>query len=136
MVNLLPKFAKHRKSLSIDLEEISFLRHWDAESETYAGGDSLATALYLGWALGDTVLLKEHWHSGKRCVRVYYFELTHDETSLIMPVVCNPFIEKLITTSELQVMPLINTFGIEVSPSEIPSRLQISQKKAFKGSSK
>jgi hypothetical protein len=124
MVNLLSKRFKHEKTVSTDLEEISFFRHWDADSEIYAGGDNLATALYLGWSLGDTVLLKEHWHSVKRCVRVYYFELTHDKTSVVMPVVCNPFVEKLITTSELQIIQLANTFGVEKFPSEIPSSVQ------------
>jgi hypothetical protein len=124
MVNLLPKHVKHGGNSSTDKDEISFYRHWDAASETYAGGDSLATALYLGWKLENKVLLKEHWLLGKRCVKVYYFELIHDEARLIMPVIANPFVENLITVSELQVMQLRSTVGIEDSPNETLLKLQ------------
>jgi hypothetical protein len=53
-----------------------------------------------------------------------------------MPVILNPFVEKLIKTSELQVMPLVNMFAIEISPSEIAFRLQTTQKKIIERSSK
>jgi hypothetical protein len=85
-------------------EEISFYRHWHAQSETYAGGDSLVTALHLGWIIGNTVLLEEHKYGEKRCARVYYFELIREGASLVMPVIANPFVECLIATSALQVI--------------------------------
>jgi hypothetical protein len=121
MANLLFQRFKHGKNVSIGQDEINFYRHWDAQSEPYAGGDNLATALYLGWTLGSKVLLREHWCAGKRCVRVYYFELIYEEDILMMPVIANPFVECLITDSELQVMRFVNTFGIEESPKEVPS---------------
>jgi hypothetical protein len=119
MVHLLSKDFKPAKDVAIVQDEISFYRHWHAQSETYAGGDSLATALYLGWKLGNKVLLHEHWCAGKRCVRVYYFELIYEEDLIIMPVITNPFVEQLIIAYELQVIPLVSHLGIEKSPSTV-----------------
>jgi hypothetical protein len=85
-------------------EEISFYRHWHAQSQTYAGGDSLVTALHLGWIIGSIVLLEDHMHGGKRCAPIYYFELTREEASLVMPVIANPFVERLIVASALRVI--------------------------------
>jgi hypothetical protein len=119
MVDLLSQDFKPGKNVSIGRDEITFYRHWHGESENYAGGDSLATALYSGWTLGNKVLLREHWCAGKRCVRVYYFEIIYEENILIMPIIANPFVEKLVIASKLQVMPFVNTFGIEKSPKEV-----------------
>jgi hypothetical protein len=98
-------------------EEISFYRHWHAPSQPYAGGDSLATALHLGWIIGEEVLLRECWFAGSRCVRVYYFELKHEDARLVMPVIANPFVEHLIITYPLQVKLPITTIGLEKRPS-------------------
>jgi hypothetical protein len=94
-------------------EEIDFYRHWHAQSQTYAGGDCLVTALHLGWILGEQVLLRDRWYAGARHVKVYYFELLREDVRLVMPVISNPFVEHLIITYPLQVKQQVTTFGLE-----------------------
>jgi hypothetical protein len=94
-------------------EEISCYRHWHSHSQTYAGGDCLVTALHLGWVIGEAVLLKVYWNTGGRHIRVYYFELIREEAKLVMPVIANPFVERLIDIYTLQVKELKTTFGLE-----------------------
>jgi hypothetical protein len=91
---------------STSIEDIIAYRHWHAESEAYAGGDSLATALFLGWTSSDTVHLEEHWYAGTRRVAVYYFELMRDTEKITMPVIGNPYVDRLIATMTLQVIPV------------------------------
>ena len=91
---------------STSIEDIIAYRHWHAESEVYAGGDSLATALFLGWTASDIVNLEEHWYAGTRRVAVYYFELLRDTEKITMPVICNPYVDRLISTLTLQVIPV------------------------------
>jgi hypothetical protein len=50
---------------------------------------------------------------------VYYFDLIYEENNLIMPIIANPFVEKLVIACKLQVMPFVNIFGIEKSPKEV-----------------
>jgi hypothetical protein len=90
---------------SSSIEDIITYRHWHAQSEKYAGGDSLATALYLGWTLGEAVQLEERWYAGTRRVAVYYFDLTRGEDHMTMPVIGNPYVDQLIAQSKLNVVP-------------------------------
>jgi hypothetical protein len=101
-------------------EEISFYRHWHAQSQTYAGGDCLVTALHLGWIIGEEVLLRERWYAGARHINVYYFELMREDTRLVMPVISNPFVEHLIITYPLQVKRLATSFGLEHQVKQAP----------------
>jgi hypothetical protein len=96
------------------IEDIITYRHWHAPSEKYAGGDSLATALFLGWTMGDIVRLEEHWYAGTRRVAVYHFELMRDNQTVVMPVLCNPYVDSLIANSNLRVLP----FGKYQRPQE------------------
>ncbi|MEO8612735.1 MAG: hypothetical protein ABI690_32880 [Chloroflexota bacterium] len=81
---------------STSIEDIITYRHWHAESEHYTGGDSLATALYLGWVIDGAVRLEEFWYAGTRRVALYYFDLIRDEEKMTMPVIGNPYIDQLI----------------------------------------
>jgi hypothetical protein len=89
---------------STSIEDMIAYRHWHAESEMFAGGDSLSTALFLGWSIRDTVHLEEHWYAGTRRVAVFYFELTRGDESVTMPVIGNPYIDRLIAMSGVQVV--------------------------------
>ena len=81
---------------STSIEDIKTYRHWHAESEKYAGGDSLATALYLGWVIDGAVRLEEFWYAGTRRVALYYFDLIRDDEKMTMPVIGNPYVDQLI----------------------------------------
>ena len=72
------------------------VRHWHAESEKYTGGDALFTALDNGWEIGDTVLYEEHWNAGAQCVVVYHFQLTQGDETMTMPVITNPFVQRML----------------------------------------
>jgi hypothetical protein len=82
-----------------------FVRHWHPASERYAGGDCLLTALNNGWMVSDQVIADEHWYAGTRCVMVYHFELTRGDASMTMPVITNPYVERLMAENALRVIP-------------------------------
>ena len=81
-------------------------RHWHAESEKYAGGDALLTALYDGWMVHEVVFREEFWHAGTRCTTVFLFELELDGARMSMPMVTNPYIERFIAQMNMQVLPI------------------------------
>ncbi len=89
---------------STSIEDIITYRHWHAESEQHTGGDSLATALYLGWAIDGMVRLEEFWYAGTRRVALYYFDLVRDNEKITMPVIGNPYVDQLIARETLQLV--------------------------------
>ncbi|RMF79092.1 MAG: hypothetical protein D6737_12720 [Chloroflexi bacterium] len=90
--------------LNVDYPEVN--RHWHENSESYAGGDCLLTALRDGWVISDTVFREEHWHAGVRLVTVYHFTLKRGDETCVMPVVTNPYIHRLVRSSSLEVVPM------------------------------
>jgi hypothetical protein len=91
---------------AIGIEDIITYRHWDSQSEQYTGGDSLSTALYQGWALAETVEMAEYWYAGTRRVAVYHFRLERDGACVNMPVIGNPFVERLLSEQGCRVVAL------------------------------
>jgi hypothetical protein len=89
------------RSLSEDFE---FYHHWHGPSQRYAGGDCLATALMNGWQLDDTVLQDTYWGSGGRQVNIYHFVLHREDKALAMPVLGNPYVDRLVKLMELRVV--------------------------------
>ena len=79
----------------------SVVRHWHPASERYAGGDCLRTALNNGWQMILPVVAESHWRAGTRCVMVYVFELRRGAETMTMPVITNPFVERLIADNTL-----------------------------------
>ncbi len=71
-------------------------RHWATESESYAGGDSLITALQRGWEISNQVVQEQYWHAGVRCTSIYHFQLRRDGEMMTMPVLENPYITRLL----------------------------------------
>lgn len=70
-------------------------QHWHPDSETYAGGDHLLTALEKGWTIEECVLVR-HWYAGMRSVKLYEFKLQRGDTKMLMPVIDNPYIGRFI----------------------------------------
>lgn len=81
-------------------------RHWSPQSEDYAGGDALATALYLGWKTKDMVLVERRWQGGSRRINIYHFELTRGSETMAMPILCNPYVERLVLEQGLRLAHL------------------------------
>lgn len=88
------------------IEDIGIFRHWHAQSQKFAGGDCLATMLFFGWTLNPLVMVDTYWHFGTRQVNVYHFELMQDGESLTMPVLGNPYVDRLIAQHQLEVIPV------------------------------
>jgi hypothetical protein len=82
--------------------------HWNPQSKTYAGGDQLATALFLGWQLPDAVFVERHWLSEGRHVLVYHFKLTRGGESMTMPVINNPYVSRLVCERNLHTIAVRN----------------------------
>ncbi|GIL14255.1 MAG: hypothetical protein BroJett038_29750 [Chloroflexota bacterium] len=87
-----------------DLADI--YRHWHFRSQKYAGGDQLATALHLGWQAKEVVLLEKRWLGGARQINIFHFELTRGGDSIAMPVIGNPYVNRLIAEQGLRVVNL------------------------------
>lgn len=81
-------------------------RHWHAESERYTGGDALNTALDEGWMISDIVGFQEVSHMGARGTVVYHFELTRKDQTVTMPVVGNPYVDRLVMIMQFTLVPL------------------------------
>lgn len=91
---------------AIEEDIIDIYRHWHPQSEVYAGGDALATALFEGWKPKIIVLLEHHWHGGSRRINIYHFELQRGGSTMAMPVLGNPYVERLISEQGLRVVHL------------------------------
>ncbi len=82
-------------------------RHWHADSERYTGGDALNTALDEGWTINDVVGFQEIHHMGARGTVIYHFELVRGEAEAVtMPVVGNPYVDRLVLIMQLKLVPL------------------------------
>jgi hypothetical protein len=85
---------------------MDMVRHWHPGSEPYAGGDALFTALENGWDVSTTVRYEEYWHTGMRFVLVYYFELTRGDERMVMPVIRNPYVNRLVREMPAELVPV------------------------------
>lgn len=85
---------------------MDFVRHWHAASERYAGGDALFTALDTGWEAQTVVAVEECQHTGGRSTCIFHFTLTREENTMVMPVTCNPYVERLLTTMQFKLEPV------------------------------
>jgi hypothetical protein len=80
------------------------IRHFHAHSDLYTGGDALFTALDEGWTFGDSVTYEEHWIAGAQCVVVFLFELKRGGESMTMPVITNPFVQRMLSNMETKLV--------------------------------
>ncbi|HEX2906873.1 MAG TPA: hypothetical protein VHO69_08440 [Phototrophicaceae bacterium] len=106
---------------AIEEDIIDIYRHWHPQSQEYAGGDALATALFMGWKAKEIILMDRRWHGGgARRVNIYHFELTRGDETLAMPVLGNPYVERVITELGLRV--------VQLSKHKFPLRFQASRR--------
>lgn len=91
-------------------------RHWDPQSEAFTGGDSLLTALRSGWALQNHVLEQKYALSGGRATTIYYVLLLRENRRRIMPVVANPFVERLLMQLKIEVRQIADEQAIDAVP--------------------
>ena len=85
------------------VEYMDVVQHWSPNSEKFAGADSLLTLLYDGWQMNRTVKRREHWFAGMRSVYIYHIELERNGEKVTMPVVHNPYINRMIRSNNITV---------------------------------
>jgi len=78
-------------------------QHWHMRSGSYAGGDHLLTALTDGWAIEKCVQIN-HVYAGNRAVTIYEFTLSCKSDVMVMPVITNPYVERLLATADIKVV--------------------------------
>jgi hypothetical protein len=97
------------------IEDISFYRHWDVMSQRFGGGDSLATAFVEGWEIHEPVAQRTYWCGGARQVCAYAFELQRGTEIIFMPVVSNPYVDRLVQELNLSIIHEEDTYLVRVS---------------------
>jgi hypothetical protein len=80
-------------------------RHFAPHSETYTGADSLITAQQQGWSLINIAYEQEIEMHGGRSTSLYYFKLLRGSEKMVMPIVANPFIERMLIRLKILVRP-------------------------------
>ncbi|MBK8134755.1 MAG: hypothetical protein KA401_00295 [Anaerolineae bacterium] len=86
-------------------EYMDVYQHWSPDTEKFGGGDSLITAIMMGWELKQTIYMEYKHFGGNRRVRVYHCRLTNDNQEIEMPVVHNPYVNRLIRQMQLVIEP-------------------------------
>jgi hypothetical protein len=88
------------------VEYMDVVQHWHSGSEPYAGGDALVTLLSQGWEMQEDVYVEKREFAGKRSVSVYHVVLERDGQIIKMPVVRNPYINRLLRSGNFNQIPL------------------------------
>lgn len=86
---------------------MDMIRHWHPESEPYTGGDALFTALENGWHLHQEVEYEEYWLAGVRSVLVYRFKLSREGETMVMPVIRNPYVNRVVREMPATLVPVV-----------------------------
>lgn len=89
-----------RFSNSYHDEYLDVTQHWSEKSEPYAGGDALVTLLSLGWELQQDVDVEERYFAGLRSVSVYHLYLKRDGETMHVPVLRNPYVNRILRMGE------------------------------------
>lgn len=92
-----------RNPSNYHVEYLDVTQHWDPASQSYAGGDALITLLSQGWVMGNHIIMEYKWFGGNRRVRVYQCTLTRDQTSVTIPIVHNPYVNRLLRQSNFKI---------------------------------
>ncbi|PJF20865.1 MAG: hypothetical protein CUN56_14020 [Phototrophicales bacterium] len=88
------------------VDYIDVTQHWHPQSEPYAGGDALVTLLEQGWKINRDVYVEDRFFGGLRSVSVYHLELERDGQKIKMPVIRNPYINRVIRDGNFRLLPL------------------------------
>lgn len=95
-----------RNPSNFHVEYLDVIQHWSPESEHFAGGDALVTAVTSGWKISPTIYLAYKVFGGNRRVRVYHCHLTRGDDSMYMPVLHNPYVNRILRQPEMTIRPL------------------------------
>jgi hypothetical protein len=94
-------------SSNFHVEYMDVTQHWSPESERYAGGDCLMTALHNGWEMSPTVRVEQKWYAGMRHVTIYHVELRREGKTMVMPIINNPYVTRQFSQmDEVEVVPM------------------------------
>jgi hypothetical protein len=97
-------------------------RHWHAGSEPYTGGDSLLTAIRNGWQLLNLAYEQIIQLRGGRTVHVIYFQFIQSSERITMPVVVNPFVERLLVERKMMLHPMREATSLsEANHNNLPT---------------
>ena len=83
-------------------------RHFAPKSEIYTGADSLITAQRNGWRLVNIAYEEAVQMRGGRYTSLYYFKLVRGNEKMVMPIVANPFIERMLMRLKILLLPFPN----------------------------
>jgi hypothetical protein len=103
----LPNIVNNSKPHSnFHVEYMDVAQHWHAASEEYAGGDALVTLISNGWTMKRDVYVEKREFAGLRSISVYHVELEKDGKTIKMPVVRNPYINRVLRMGDFHQVPL------------------------------
>ena len=92
----------------------SIYRHWHADSEKYAGCDSLLTALRDNWVV-YSIASRQYPMRERRTTTVHHFVLKHAGETAQMHIISNPHVDQLVSQFHaflsIQVIPPVTTNG-------------------------
>ena len=93
-------------SSNYHVEYMDVTKHWNSESEAFAGGDALVTRLSQGWQMKREVQIEQRMLAGNRQIMIYHIELTRDGQTIRMPVLRNPYVNALLRRGDYTLVPL------------------------------
>lgn len=94
------------------VEYLDVTQHWHPHSEPYAGGDALLTLISEGWVMKHDVYVEKREFAGLRSVSVYHVELERGGQTIRVPIVRNPYINRIIRTGPYRQIPLDETIEL------------------------
>ncbi len=83
-------------SSNYHMDYFDVTQHWHPDSEQYAGGDALVTLLTQGWEIEREVGVEDRFFAGLRSISVYHLTLVRDDERMRMPIIRNPYINRII----------------------------------------
>jgi hypothetical protein len=98
--------TRHAQSDSAVIDEGDAYRHWSPDSEKFTSGEALFNALRDGWQVDGVIFRQDYWHRGGRRVPVYHFNLVRHGKHSKMVIIQNPFVDRLVQNSGIQVVLL------------------------------
>jgi len=112
----LPLNSMETESVNFHASYPDIKRYWSSQSQRYAGGDNLLTALQRDWKIINEIYEEHFWHGGSRLVTVYHIELSKNDYTVFMPVITTPFVRRIIRGIGCKPLP------IEERPAQPVSR--------------
>lgn len=91
-------------SSNFHAEYMDVTQYWSPVSQPFAGADQLITLLSEGWQMGPTVKREQKQFAIARSVDIFHIELERSGEKIIMPVICNPYIERIISANKMTIV--------------------------------